>query len=566
MSEPLFELKLKDLDMECDAYDLANKLAEPLATDAKYLEKQLVKIKFSNGRSEALKTGLTKSEAQEYQEKAKHFGLELSIEEGWALVPIEETVIKDTFVCPACDVEQETDEGKVQICKQCGIVKHKYEEVEKRKKDEKERIQQIKAMERQARVRPRKSVEQRNEEFLDKKFGQKMPKKSQAAVLLSILLGTVVISAGSYVYLNNEEVDLDSTEKTVNTMKGEPNTELLKNSQNNIAVNSDLGDDSLEGLGNPYSKFASPSKPTVSMKEGVKQINTLLEKTNLKLEKVDKAALEDISTLYQQSEKMEQDAPDYNSIKSIASSIHDEEIRSEVVRQASWGEVEDGIKSFDELGIYPLVRQGEEVESAELTKELIDFYIRSREFKEATEMASQIKDHYLRAITLNQVMNAQIDIAPKGAISQRNKIREISKLESLSHVQKALILGVLSQSERLLKNQEIADGLITDVQLAMSDIKDTQEKIYTLIQLSEDQREGLSLKYAHSFLEDADLLVANEHLDDADKDKVYRLLSERYARIFEFKRAKEIMAKINNSKEKVILAEKITSIEKQTLL
>ena len=579
MSDPRFELLLHNIEADTDAYDLANKLSKLLGSDARSLEKQLVKVKYSNGRSEALKVGLTKDKAEHFQKIFTNLGLKTSIQAELALVPMEEKEpVKESFVCPACHAKQEINEGKIKICSECGIVKDKYDEVQKRKRLAAEHLKQVKAMERQAKVRPSKSIEEKNEEYLRKKLNTHK-KKSNTTMLVSVFLGVVAIGAGSYTYFNGkntaDEIDNLQGEKVVTGSSGSlysdqgidvGSLQNAKMSQSSLGASDTSEDDFLEGLGNPYSQLVDPSAPKISMQEGIKRINSLLKKNNKKLPEGDKAALANISTLYKESEEAQEEVPDYNLVKNIASSIDDENVRDEVVRQASWGEVKHGVKGFNEFGIYPSVREGEGARSVELATKLMKLYIRDHKFDKAAEMISQIEDLYLKAVAYNKIIDTQFYFDLEGAKLQRDKIKVISDVESLTMVQKALVLGVLSRVEGLIKDKEAAEAILKKVQLGVNDITNTKVRASTLIQLSEDQREGLNLRYAHLFLEQAHTLVKKEKMDAAEQDRVYGVLAKQYAKLFEFKRAKVLMAKISNSEEKVVLAQAVASIEKQSSL
>lgn len=290
-----------------------------------------------------------------------------------------------------------------------------------------------------------------------------------------------------------------------------------------MAKNELSDDEYFEGLGNPYSQLVDPSVPKISMQEGIKRINTLLNKNNKKLPVKDKAALDDISTLYKESEEAEQETPDYDSVKQIARSISNENVRDEVVRQASWGEVKKGVKAFDEFGIYPSARQGENTRSVELATKLMKLYIRDHKFDKAAEMISQIEDLYLKAVAYNKIIDTQFYFDLEGAKIQRDKIEVIGEIESLTKVQKPLVLGVLSRVDGLIKGDEAAEATLEKVQLAVNDIKNIKVKASTLIQLSEDQREGLNLRYAHLFLEQAQTGIEKEKLSTDERDKVYSM-------------------------------------------
>ncbi|MCK5726411.1 MAG: hypothetical protein KAH22_06270 [Thiotrichaceae bacterium] len=97
-------------------------------------------------------------------------------------------------------------------------------------------------------------------------------------------------------------------------------------------------------------------------------------------------------------------------------------------------------------------------------------------------------------------------------------------------------------------------------------IEEGKQKVLTLIQLSEDQREELNFQYAHIFLEEANIYIEKEAMTPAEKDKAYTLLTENYAKLFDLKRAKLMMNKVSNPEKKVLLDKLITLIEQQSAL
>lgn len=572
MSEPRFELILHSLETEIatDIHKLSHALSKLFDEEPKYIEIQLVKVKLSPGRKETIKMDLTKNKAEHYQKVLKVLGMNTTLNAELALVPIKKTVLKDDFTCPACNTQQSVKKDAIQICARCGIVKENYLRIQKYKKQEAERIKQIKLIEAQEKFKPRRSIEQQNEEFLTKKLNKlNVKKKKNVAILLSIAFGVVAMGGSSYIYFNsnNNKAEITSTQEESseksNSIASPDNMPLnLKN-----MATADLSDEAMiEKLENPYAKFADPSKSKIPMEQGINQINTILAKNGKHLPKVDKGTLKDISSLYKESEKSQKKIPDYSLIKNIANSLSDETIKNDVIRQASWGEVVDGVKSFSEFGVYSTARKGEDARAIKLAQTLIDIYIKELNYQQAEELATQISDPYLQAVALTKIMDTQFQVNKEGAKLQRDKIKTISELESLTLIQKPLIFGILARAERLFKGEASAEPIFNIVQISVNNIKDDKEKIATLLRLSEDQREGLNLKYAHFFLETAYAQLAKAKLQVVQQDKLYELLAEHFAKIFDFTRSKELMAKITDSEKKTNLALKVQLIEKQAFL
>ncbi len=169
MAEELFELHIDKVSTDIDTHTVANKLSSVLQVEAYQLEKKLVKVKLLQGRSEVIRAGLTKDQAGRLQILLKNIGLLTTVKAEWGLVPLEKTVTKDEFKCPACGQQQETEEGKIRICSACGIVKDKYELAQKRKQLERDNLRQQKLIDRGSGEKNFTSIEQRNEVFLKKK-------------------------------------------------------------------------------------------------------------------------------------------------------------------------------------------------------------------------------------------------------------------------------------------------------------------------------------------------------------------------------------------------------------
>jgi len=592
MAEELFELHIDKVSTDIDTHTVANKLASVLQVKAHQLEKNLVKVKLLHGRSEVIKSSLTKDQAAHLQALLKNIGLVTTIKAEWALAPLEKIVTKDEFKCPACGQQQEAEVGKVRICNACGIVKDKYELAQKRKLLEKEHLRQQKLIVQGGREKDYISIEQRNQVFLNKKRDKLKPKeKNNPAVLLTVLLAFSAMSAGSYMYFSSnqnkgnvvedvikeekkritkQDGEIQQSSVSAGSGSGEDNTVVDAGSTQQTTIqtntNSKSGNE-LDGLGNPYSKLVNGSSlPPIAMEDAPKYVDKLLKKNKKHLPPVDKAALKNISTLYKEQDVTQDEKPDFQEIKKIASSVSDKGVRDKLIKQASWQEVESGVKTFDDFSIGVMAREGEKANSIEVAHQAIGLYLKDYRYQAASKVASQIKDNYLQAVALNKVMDSQFYFDLAGAKQQRRKIRLLSERYGLTAMQKPLILGILYQAERRLGDNLAADITFKKLLLAVDDMMDKKEKITTLIQLGEDQREGFNFTGAEYFLDAAHQQLGKTRLSGADIDHFYSLLAQSYARIFEFGQANTLLTHIKNTQEKNHIAQAVMLIEKKAAL
>ncbi|HHL19528.1 MAG TPA: hypothetical protein ENJ33_07315 [Thiothrix sp.] len=589
MAEELFELHIDKVGTDIDAYAVANKLSSVLRVEVHQLEKKLVKVKLLHGRSEVIKSGLTKDQAERLQVLLKNIGLLTTVKAEWALVPFEKTVAKDEFKCPACGQQQETEEGKIRICNACGIVKDKYELAQKRKQLEKENLRQQKLINQSLGEKNFTSIEQRNEAFLKKRRDKLRPKtKADASSLFILLLAFSAISAGGYMYSASNSGKNDIAEVTENE-----NTHITKQSdqsqqvsapvaavgtnttaaeggdsvQQSVVQTTNGNDGALDELGNPYSKLVKGSSlPPIAMEDAPKYVDKLLKKNKKHLPPVDKTALKNISTLYKEQDATQDEKPDFQEIKKIASSVSDKGVRSKLIKQASWQEVDSGVKTFDDFSIESMVRKGEKTNAVASAYEAISMYLKDYRYKAAAKIASQIQNNYLQAVALNKVMDNQFYFDLKGAKQQRDKIRLLSERYGLTAMQKPLMLGILYQADRRLGDTVAAEITFKKLLLAVDDMMDKKEKIATLIQLAEDQREGLNFTGAEYFLDAAHQQLGKTRLSIADVDHFYGLLAQSYANIFEFGQANTLLTHIKNTQEKNRIAQVVTVIEKKAAL
>lgn len=576
MSEELFELHIDNISVDIDTHAIASQLSPLLNVGIQQLEKQLVKVKLLHGRSESLKSGLTKEQAADLQKLLKSMSLVTSIKAEWALMPMEKIVIKDEFTCPACHFQQHIEVEKKKICSECGVVKEKYELAEKRKALELQHLKQARLIQQGARDKDFMSVEQRNEAFLKKKRQSLLPKKKRDMNMLFPVLLLVVsaVSAAGYMFMgesSTESEDDKALQVTQNTLTEQQSLNSPASSPSNPSTSStkpvNNGDEMVNELGNPYSKVVNGSTlPPIAMEDAPQYVDKLLNKNKSSLPPVDKAALGDISTLYKEVDETQEAIPDFKQIKKIANSVSDKGVRDKLMKQASWQEVESGVKSFDDFGIYAMQRAGEDNNIIALVYEDIELYMTDYRYDKAASVASQIKGDYLQAVALNKIMDSQFYLDLKGAEKQRDNIELISKNYGLTEIQKPLILGLLYQADRRLGNNAAADITFKKLLLAIDDITDDKEKVATLVQLGEDQREGLNFTDAQYFLQLAEQQLAQIQVKVEDEDRFYGLLSQSYARLFEFGRANTLLAKIKNTQEKNRLAQVVTLIEKKATL
>ena len=594
MAEELFELHIDQVGTDIDAHTVANKLSLVLKVEAHQLEKKLVKVKLLHGRSEVIRSGLTKDQAGRLQALLKNIGLVTTVKAEWGLIPLEKTAAKDEFKCPACGQQQEAEEGKIRVCSACGIVKDKYEIAQKRKQLEKEHLRQQKRIERSPREKDFTSIEQRNEAFLNKKRAKLAPKaKVNAPMLLTLLLAFSAMSAGGYMYSVSHQGENDIAGVTENGVAESESIHVTKqddksqqasvsNAMGENTTTAGVGGDSIQQsavetthgndeisdeLGNPYSKLVKGSSlPPIAMEDAPKYVDKLLNKNKKSLPQMDKAAMKNISTLYKEQDAAQDEKPDFQEIKKIASSVSDKGVRSKLIKQASWQEVDSGVKTFDDFSIESMVRRGEKTHSVESAYETISLYLKDYRYKAASKVASQIKNDYLQAVALNKVMDSQFYFDLKGAKQQRDKIRLLSERYGLTEMQKPLMLGILYQADRRLGDDIAAEITFKKLLLAVDDMMDKKEKIATLVQLAEDQREGFNFTGAEYFLDAAHQQLGKTRLSVADVDRFYGLLVQSYANIFEFGQANTLLTHIKNTQEKNRIAQVVMIIEKKAVL
>lgn len=577
MPEELFELHVDQVGVDMDARTVASKLSSVLQIEVRQLEKKLVKVKLLHGRSEVLKSGLTKDKAIHLQALLKGIDLTTTIKAEWGLLPIEKIVVCDEFKCPSCGFHQEIDVAKEKICKECGIVKEKYELIEKRKVMEKAYLKQQKLVEKGGRNKSFISVEQRNADFLKKKRDKLKPKKRpDIAVAMTALLVLCAAGASGYMYMSMSEpsgqVNSAKILEVQQTLAVTADASLSSSSSQSTPVMestmgvSSAGDVPAE-LGNPYSKLINGSSlPPIAMEDAPKYVNKLLNKKQSQLPLVDKKSLATISMLYEEQSELHDAKPDFNEIKQVASSISDNEVRSKLLKQASWQEVGTGVKTFDDFGIRSTLRAGEEDDSVAMAYKTIDLYLKDYRYKDAAAVVQQISDPYLQAVALNKIMDKQFYFDLSNAREQRDRIKAITEQYGLTQTQKSLVLGILYQADKRLGNEDDAEATFKKLAVELGDMMDEEEKVATLVQLSEDQREGLNFTGAQYFLDIAHQQLGGLKLASSDTDHLYGSLSQGYAKLFEFGQANTLMSNIKNRQEKSRIANVVSLIEKKSAL
>lgn len=573
MSKPLLDILLHAVEADTNTHELAQRLSKLLGVGVNQLEMQLVKLKLSRGAPEALVSGLTKEKAEQYQKLLGSIGLTTSLKEGISLVPLRRTATVNKFTCPACGIKQESKaKEEDQICISCGVVKQKYEEVQGFKKHEQEVIRHNQLLEKREKAHYKKSTQEKYNKQLSRRANNRLKTKKTGKQKLVILLSTVfgfsVVGVVSYLYLEHSNKQVDQLAGNTQTSQKMPITSTNKENKlgSQAITNKNLSDNQFKELGNPYSKFADPVKKKVSAAEGVKKINTLLKNKKLKLPSHDKSALKEISQIYKKVEIQPEKELDYASVLRIANSIKNKNVRNTIKQQASWEEIENGLKTFDELGIHPSIREGEDDPAVVVSNKLMDVYISVNQFEKAVKEAELIKNQYLRAVALNKIMMSVLkegvtDKTTREARSINNKIKAISKKKRLGIIQRSLISGVLARSEILLGNKKEGEKKLEKTQLSVRKIKKIKDRIVTLIQLSEDQREGLNFKFASLFLEDARKTFKKNRKRIVKKDKIYSLLAKQYANLLDFTYAKKFSKKIRNRKNKILVNQAIAFIE-----
>lgn len=643
MSEELFELYLDDVDTDIDARAFASKLSPLLSVDEHQIEKKIVKVKLLHGRSEALKSGLVEEKAHRLQKLLNSWGLVTSVKAEWSLLPIEEIETKETFTCPACGFEQEFEVEQVKICSECGVVKEKYETLQKRKALAAIQAKQQKLIAEGAKDKAYTSIEQRNRDFLEKRRRKAIAKhKKKVNVTALSMFGLVLaaLGAGIYMYKENHsaetqdnavvvenpsdpatqnaslsassagdangaaatevgngggestnaevatvaetrmddagnnavmEVDAQTSPEATATATADANNAASgqqKAASTTVATTTASTTDNELGVpGNPYSQLTGGSSlPPISMQDAPKYINKLLKKNKAKLPAVDADALGDISTLYDEADQTQQEAPDFKEIKKIANSVSDQDIRGTLIKQAAWQEMDLGVKTFDDFGIRSIQRAGAENGEIALLYEDIKLAIKDYQYNKAANLASQIREPYLHAVALNKIMDSQFYLDLEGAKKQRDKMRDIVDHYGLTQSQKTLVLGLIYQADRRLGEHKYADATFQQLQLAISDVKQTKERVVTLIQLAEDQREGLNFTDAQNFLDTSYQQIRELKLSDKDSDQLHGMLAQSYAKLFEFGRANTLLAYIKNGQEKSRVANMVTLIEKKAAL
>ena len=563
MSDQLFEILLHEIEANTNTHTVAQNLSKLLGVSSKQLEMQLVKIKLSNGNPEALITGLSKEKAEKFQNILNQLGLKTTIKLGMSMVTMKKTVKVDAFKCPACGLKQETKAGdKFQTCTDCGVVKQKYEEVQGLKKYEEGVIKHNRELERREKQFSKKTTQEKHKKQLDRSIKAKSKTGKKQIVLASLVLGSIAIGISAYFMLNTSTINSEPVEHQTernNTPAAKPSSAAIAKVLAKQAL-IPSSNEQFDKSQNPYDKFSNPEMPKISMAEGANKINKLLETSKLKLPDSDKAALEEISQIYQTAESKPDHKFDYSAVKRIANTIDDEETKNSVKQQLNLEIIKHGYQSFDNLGITPTIRKGEDAQVVKLSNELIDTFIESKQYKKAVKTTDQIKDKYLKAIALNKILRFQAGTSIEKA-KETNSIIRITGESERDTSKKILITATYAQGIILIDDKKIGEKILNNVSSSVNRIKKPVNKIMTLIQLSEDQREGLSFDFSNMFLTDAREKLETEKLSLVEQDKLYQLLGIQYAKLLDLTQANEVIEKISNTKDKITAIKEITKIE-----
>lgn len=588
MSEQLFELLLHSVDEGTDIGKVKATLANFLKVDADSLEKTLVKIKLFHGQSQALKKGLKEAEAKRIQVFLTKVGLQTTVEKELALEPIKYEAITDSFECPACGAKNKVPEDEIQICSDCGIVKEKYEQAQARKKEEEEKLKQARQLEKE--LRSKTSVqsslvadeEERREKELQKKL--KVKQKKDWALVASVLLGLSVLGGGGYWYLNKDNAGTEtitaadklkaSQAESGSAVGNEIKTQRFGSAEKAPVTEAAMGlkpgvsndgslDNMYEDLGNPYSEYTSFSAiPKVSLEDTPQYLKSI-QKQSSELSVVDKSSINNISTIYSQTDRSSGDLPDFATIKEITNAMGNETLKVEISRRVAWDEMMMGTKSFDEYGTSIAPRPGEELKGVQIATRLIDLYIKDGEFFQAEKMAERLEDDYLQAVALKKIVESAVDVDTDMAELHRNKISMLTDKQSLADHKVPLILGMLSLANRALDDRAADQITQHKLKSALKGIDNQEKKFFTLVQLSEDHRETLHFKEAHLYAEQAHELIDKKVGQFLDKEKAYSSLAEQYLKLFEFDRAKALIAKMEDQMVKVALYQTVLLVQKQ---
>lgn len=602
--EKHFELVLHTVHQDTDVAKVKGTLAKFLKTDENALEKTLVKIKVFHGKSQTLKTGLSEAEAKRYKTFLTKVGLEISIAEEMALVPIQKEAIKDHFECPACGAKNSVPEGEIQICTECGIVKEKYEAQQIRKKEEAEKLEQLRQLELEEKKAKARSVKQSfvsdQEERREREFRKRMKRyeKKNVALLASMLIGTGLLAAGGYWYYNMPGSDKAEVAEeqppqqdiTVTGQKGLTPAEALEKINKLAAMapsgmlakaavsSSDLpsaglrpvvsNDGSLESMYKELS--ANPIEaelnqlPALDHASTPEYLNQVKHNKSTEMSLVDKASVENISSLYNEANPDQGILPNFSTIRSATNNIQNKHVKAQISRFVAWDEISSGNRTLEDYGAEITPRPGEDLKGVMYTYRLIDLYNKDSEFFQAEKMAHRLEDKYLQSVALTRIVRSAAVIDKDVAEFQRNKIAQLADNNNMQADKKALILGMLSIANHALKDQ--AANQITRHKLnnALLAIQNPQKKFSTLLQLSEDLREIHQFREAHRYTERAHQLL--EHKIDyfSDLNSAYSHLAEQYMNLFEFDRAKALLVKMDDETSKLALYETLMLMEKHS--
>lgn len=321
-----------------------------------------------------------------------------------------------------------------------------------------------------------------------------------------------------------------------------------------------------EELGNPYSKFSNPSMKKVTFSEGVHKINSLLVNAKLKLPKGDKTTLQKISNIYKEAETKNNKNIDYSYIRQLSSAIKNTVARDIVKQQVSWGEIESGLITFEELGIYPTVREGWDDPEVSLVAKLVNLYIDDNQFLQAIKASDEIKNKYYKSVVLNKIIEGLLEESLNDdnislALELNSQVKAMVEQSDTKEAIKPLILGMHTKGEILLGSKKSEDSFFKQILLLVDEVKKSEEKILVLVQLSEDQREAKNFKLSSLFLDEAFNIFNKSRNELSEKDELSALMAKQYAKLLDFNRAKLMLVKINDNKKMNITKTAIMMLE-----
>lgn len=135
MSEQLYDLVIDGVDKAGDIAAIKQQISTVCQLSQAAVDRAITELLAGLRRAVVVKKNLPKPVAEQLKAILEQKGLKCRLAEPLGLIPVEVTVEKKEYVCPACDHRQPlTEVGEDAQCANCGVVKSKYLKYEKARK------------------------------------------------------------------------------------------------------------------------------------------------------------------------------------------------------------------------------------------------------------------------------------------------------------------------------------------------------------------------------------------------------------------------------------------------